>query len=100
MTPKAIPPGISRSEEIEFILRQEVSRTKEACYKAHAVFSAVVSEMPLPPPDSDGSARIRDAAIAESVALDELARAVEELNMFIQHGVIPDMAEKRIVRLM
>jgi hypothetical protein len=81
--------SVTRSKEIDLILRQKVSRTKDACHKAQSGFALIVADMPLPPPDYDSSARIKDAAIAESVALDSFGRALEELNSFVQGGVIP-----------
>ena len=77
-------------EEIEEILRAELERARSRCESARAEFTRVCNDIPSGIPHRDGTQRILNASLEQTVAQEAFAAALKRFNAFILREEIPD----------
>lgn len=80
--------------QIEAILLEEVSRARQDYERARGEFLEATSEAGSGLPQPDGIARIANAGVKKSAALQHYAAALREFDAFLLSGAIPERFRK------
>ncbi len=74
-------------------LRDELAKATAQAKIASDKFDAILQEVPSGLPHPDGTQRIHNASRQYSVARQDVMIAMQRLNNFVVHGVVPDDLE-------
>lgn len=80
--------------EIEYLLFDDLNRTKSNYDEARGDFYLAISDIPSGLPSPDGSLRITRAGLAKSCALHAYTEALRSMDNYLLKGEIPERIRK------